>query len=665
MKKLAIFLIIGFALVLGNIVFASKLDDSLIVLDSKDINDVKETVKEIRANGGDVDVVILPNILMAKADKNKIKNLKHFKENYVNKIDINKLADDKNLKIAARLWNRKIGYGIPISDFRKGGEIPSAIENDVLMSAPGGSSSGSLMAAPPLANQTSGYFYGDVYVSVIFMESNGNIDPNSENWNGLQMADIGDGITSGISWWIAKKPTNVATTLYMAFNYDIPTSYEPITRPQSNEDLWINDAMDNLSVPYYPDYKDRVKDYEFNLINSNNMDWAFTIFAVNSFNDADGKFSDGYFAYSWLNGPFMAVTYDNGAYGIANMNAIIAHEVGHIFGAADQYASSGCLPSLKYGFLQVENQNCENGGSSNVPSIMRGNLLTNYANNALDYYAMGQVGWRDLDSDNIDDAIDSTYNNETDNDGDGIVNYWDNCPSAFGPISNNGCPLPPPVITSASILANWNFNESSGNALDSAGKLNLNGTVYGAARVAGKSGNALQFNGINNYVYLGTCNFYTRVCPKNVEGLKIAPISVSTWFKTTSNNQMFIYRWRSYGLMLELNQGKVYAKTFDNTARLYSAGSTNSYNDGQWHNAVLTYSGIWNQPGGRLKLYIDGNLVSDVPANNLYFGSGGAAIGRDGDYSGSYFEGTIDEVKVYSGVLSQTDIQAQYNYLMS
>jgi hypothetical protein len=124
------------------------------------------------------------------------------------------------------------------------------------------------------------------------------------------------------------------------------------------------------------------------------------------------------------------MTYDNNGYGIDAMDGIVAHELAHIFGAGDEYYPTH-LCTYIYGFLRVENQNNIKEPPyvpclSDVDCIMRGGM-SGYNNNELCYYSQGQVGWRDLNENGIIDCIDAAYNNDTDTDGDAIVDYWDNC----------------------------------------------------------------------------------------------------------------------------------------------------------------------------------------------------------------------------------------------
>jgi len=150
-----------------------------------------------------------------------------------------------------------------------------------------------------------------------------------------------------------------------------------------------------------------VRQYNHALRRSLQADWAFTLFIVDSFNDADGRFADGYFAYAYINGPFAVLTSTVASYGSRYLDAVLAHEVGHIFGALDQYPAANVPCNARAGYLGVENLNSQlSGCPSDVPSIMRGGVSA-YAAGALDEYARGQLGWRDSDGDGILDPVDT------------------------------------------------------------------------------------------------------------------------------------------------------------------------------------------------------------------------------------------------------------------
>ncbi|RME75294.1 MAG: hypothetical protein D6784_08200 [Chloroflexi bacterium] len=254
--------------------------------------------------------------------------------------------------------------------------------------------------------QTSEFMAGSVAVGIILVESDGSIDPSTEDWTEDEKQQVFSEIVSALEWWASREPRANLSFVYdnHAFN-PLPTGVEPITRPYYDQQYWIADAMQGLGYSS-ASYFTAVRDYNNALRNTYQTDWAFTIFVVDSSNDADNYFSNGYFAYAYLGGPFLVMTYGNNGYGPSNMDAVAAHEVGHIFYALDQYYSAARPCDQRSGYLYVENQNSQYGNCAlNTASIMRGQI-TPYTLGAVDPYAAGQIGWRDSDGDNILDPLD-------------------------------------------------------------------------------------------------------------------------------------------------------------------------------------------------------------------------------------------------------------------
>ena len=194
------------------------------------------------------------------------------------------------------------------------------------------------------------------------------------------------------------------------------------------------------------------------------------------------------------------------------------------------------------------------------------------------------------------------------------------------------------------IVAYYALNEENGTVIsDSSGNDN-NGTISGATWTMGIRGSGLSFDGIDDYVDLG-----------NPPGLQPEHVSLSVWFKTdTSGGKIIRKRW--YGYCLEvLPSGQTAFWIYDATARKFIATSPNAYNDNTWHHAVGVYD------GAEVKLSIDGALVATASAGAIHYEDGGIAIGRDGDYSGAYFNGIIDEIRVYGRALNDQEIQNLYN----
>ncbi len=260
----------------------------------------------------------------------------------------------------------------------------------------------------PGYTESSEYFIGRVAVGIVLPESDGGADPSTEDWTEDERALVLSEITAALDWWAALEPN-----AHLTFVYDdgtaapITTNYEPISRPYSDQSHWIAQVMEKKGYTG-SSYFDQVRRYNNDLRDTCDTDWAFTIFVVDSSNDSDNRFSDGYFAYAYLGGPFTVMTYGNNGYGPQNMDAVAAHEIGHIFMALDQYYSAHQSCTRTSGYLGMENQNSQYGDcASNEPSIMRGQTWP-YNSSDIDEYARGQIGWRDSDGDGILDPVDTT-----------------------------------------------------------------------------------------------------------------------------------------------------------------------------------------------------------------------------------------------------------------
>lgn len=262
-------------------------------------------------------------------------------------------------------------------------------------------------AITPGYYQTSEFMAGSVAVGIILVESNGSTDPSTENWTADERQQVFNEIVAGLNWWAELDPrANLSFVYDDHFSEPLPTGVEPITRPYYDQKYWIADALGSLGYNA-SSYFTRARDYNNAIRTVYDTDWAFTIFVVDSSADSDNRFSDGYFAYAYLGGPFTVMTSGNNGYGLGNMDAVLTHEMGHIFHALDQYYSAYQPCTYSSGYLEVENQNSQYGScSSNVTSIMRGQIYP-FRAQAIDPYAAGQIGWRDSDGDDIFDPLDT------------------------------------------------------------------------------------------------------------------------------------------------------------------------------------------------------------------------------------------------------------------
>jgi hypothetical protein len=287
-----------------------------------------------------------------------------------------------------------------------------------------------IVASPPVGegpygatlSDTSEFMIGDVWVNLVLLESDGSIDPSTENWTTTEINNVKAEVQEGLAWWedtlhSAMTPTPLNDLeFHIDYTYadsPIPTGYEPISRSAGgtvDEGRWIDDVLDyigyNSPAPYFAD----VRQWDHHQRIAHNVDWAYTIFVVDSSADADGAFANGYFAYAYIGGPFLVMTYTNGGWGIDKMGQVLAHETGHIFYALDEYPGAGSYTDHS-GYYNTQNLNASDGNpdpGSRVASIMADVALQNaaYANRTSSPTSLEMVGWKDSDSDGIFDVLD-------------------------------------------------------------------------------------------------------------------------------------------------------------------------------------------------------------------------------------------------------------------
>jgi hypothetical protein len=244
--------------------------------------------------------------------------------------------------------------------------------------------------------ETSEYLIGRVAVGVILLESNGNIDPATESWSSPRESEVISQIQNGLFWLENYMPSANVSFIY-EIHLRVPTSYEPINRPHTDQRLWIEEAMTYLGYPgisHVTQVREYINDLRVNL----EADWAFAIFVVDSYNDPDGRFtserSDGQgkmSAHSFLGGPYLVMTYDNGGYSISNMDYVTAHETCHIFYATDEYNGRTEIS----GYLGVQDME---GSECMMDKANVWWLCTN---------SMEQLGWRDSNGNGLLDIVDT------------------------------------------------------------------------------------------------------------------------------------------------------------------------------------------------------------------------------------------------------------------
>jgi prepilin-type N-terminal cleavage/methylation domain-containing protein len=196
------------------------------------------------------------------------------------------------------------------------------------------------------------------------------------------------------------------------------------------------------------------------------------------------------------------------------------------------------------------------------------------------------------------------------------------------------------------LIGDWGLDNASGTSIvDNSGNGNngtLGGTVNGSTYVAGVIGGAIYFDGSTNYIQLAS--------PLSVP---LNSFTASAWFKTTITNFSYIL---SAGEVA--GTGHIIGTGTNGQLRVCLGVSgcitgTRSYNDGVWHFATVTGDGT------SIRGYIDGvqETTSTAMASTV---NSTFSIGADNSGYIYKFQGTLDQVRLYSGALTARAIKERY-----
>jgi hypothetical protein len=215
-----------------------------------------------------------------------------------------------------------------------------------------------------------------------------------------------------------------------------------------------------------------------------------------------------------------------------------------------------------------------------------------------------------------------------------------------------------------SLVSYWKLDGSSGAAADSAGSNTLTNT--GVTYVSGKINNAGDFENSGTAQYLS-------ISDASQSGLDITgDISVHAWLKPESapgtdiqyqvvNKFLAAGDQRSYAFRYEDASGtKKLTMQVGTGASSENLSVNQNLGTGTFHDVVWT----WKASNSTLTVYVDGSSIgTDVGSyTSLFSGTAPFIVGDSANLDVmNNFDGIIDEVGVWSRVLTSTEVSELYN----
>jgi hypothetical protein len=209
-------------------------------------------------------------------------------------------------------------------------------------------------------------------------------------------------------------------------------------------------------------------------------------------------------------------------------------------------------------------------------------------------------------------------------------------------------PSPPPSGGGGGEIARWTMNEAGGaTARDSIGG-RVATLQNGASWTAGRSGGAINFDGVDDYASLA---------PFDVSG---SALTIAAWVKTASLpanvDQRFVSKATNtseqghyWMLSLSRNRLRFRLRTEGQTSTLVANAGDVPVN--QWYHVAATYD------GGAMRLFLNGTEVG-VAAKSGVIDTGSTVpvnLGRNPDGS-NYMHGALDDLRIFSRALSAQEI---------
>ncbi len=258
-----------------------------------------------------------------------------------------------------------------------------------------------------------------------------------------------------------------------------------------------------------------------------------------------------------------------------------------------------------------------------------------------------------------------------------FLDYGTGVPDLYGKMNADGKQLFDQAVAyglaydasaSTELISHWTFDDAD-QMFDIAG--DNDGTAFGGASVTTAAGESIVGDGALKLVR--SSSQHVKIDGMAGELLNGDEMTLSMWFNTEfdgeatdTQHQLFSAHTDAGGNILRLGvtpSGDIYFNPTNIGGATHDkvAGASEPLNDGEWH--LLTVSAH----GTNLLVTVDGEAIGDgifssAAGQPVWDDATQFSIGQeyDGGGTGDYFDGLIDDVKIWDNILTMEQITAEY-----
>jgi hypothetical protein len=210
-----------------------------------------------------------------------------------------------------------------------------------------------------------------------------------------------------------------------------------------------------------------------------------------------------------------------------------------------------------------------------------------------------------------------------------------------------------PTLTSEGLVGYWNFEEGSGDTVHDATGNGHDGRIYGATWTNTPFGKGLSFNGFSDYVEVSNVS-------DGIFDFGTGDFTIAAWIRTTGGS--------GYSRDDVIIKGDPFNSGFGMSVRnsrissyIGNTGSGAGYND----NSMIVNDDVWHhvislRRSGMVMIYADGMFQFSYLYSGTVTVNTNLIFGKHGTKNESYYEGMLDEVRIYNRALSTDEISGLY-----